>query len=225
MGLMNAVTRFADFLGSLICHQLPSRTLYADGLPLPVCARDTGIYLGIFVSTVFILFSGRLRSDRPPGITSAIVLCTLMLPMIADGAASYLGVYETNNTLRLLTGALFGFPVPLFLIPAANFKLTGRNENAVLKSFFEPAGIIAAVLLLCLLILAGLVPYIIMVAVFVSSFLFLIGRISFTIINRCFRVKNAYKFLMSAGATLCILAVLYLVSSLVLQPLKAVFLR
>ena len=225
MDLIDSIVGFAHLMGSLTCHQLPSRTLYVGGLPLPVCARDTGIYLGIFVSTAFILLFGRHRSDKPPGLPATIVMCMLMLPMIVDGAGSYLGAYETNNTTRLLTGALFGLPVPIFLIPAVNFKLTMRNENAVLKSFVELAGIIASVMLFCLLVLADLIPYIILTVVFVLSFLFLIWRISYTVVARGFQLKSAHRNLISTGAMFCILTVLYLFSSLVLQPLKAVFLR
>jgi uncharacterized membrane protein len=225
MDAANVLAGFADLLGSLVCHQLPSRTLYADALPLPVCARDMGIYLGIFVAAAFILFSGRGRADRPPGIPEAIVMCGMMLPMIIDGAGSYLGAYATNNTARLLTGVLFGLPVPFFLMPAANFKLNGRNGNAVLKSFVELAGVTAAALAICLLILADFVPYVVLASVFVLSFLFLIGRISYTIAARSFRAGSVFKYLISTGLTLCILTVLYLFSSLVLQPLKAVILR
>lgn len=225
MDLTNAITGFADMLGSLICHQLPSRTLYAGGLPLPVCARDTGIYLGIFASAAFILLSGRRRSDKPPGISITIVMCILMLPMIIDGAGSYLGAYETSNTARLLTGTLFGVPVPFFLIPAANFKLTGRNEHAVLKSWVELAGVGAAAVASCLLILAGFVPYMVLILVFVLSFLFLIVRISYTIVARSLHASSLLKYLVSMGAALCVLTALYLLSSLVLQPIKAVLLR
>lgn len=223
--LMDFIVGFARLLGSLICHQLPSRTLFIDGRPLPVCARDTGIYLGIFISTMIILLLGRYRADRLPAIPVAMVMCALMIPMIVDGAGSYLGVYETNNTLRLFTGAFFGISVPIFLIPAANFKLTNRNENVVLKSFTELAGVTAAVLLLCVLILSGYIPYIIMTVIFTISFLFLIWRISYTVIARGFRLKPLHTNLVSTGAMICILSVLYLFSTMVLQPLKAVFLR
>lgn len=223
--LSDSILEFANLVGSLICHQLPSRTLSAGGVPLPVCARDMGIYLGIFVGTAFILISGRRRSDRPPGLAETIVMCMLMIPMIVDGAGSYLGAYVTNNTARLLTGALFGLPVPVFLIPAANFKVNSRNEIPVLKSFVELAGIVASVVLICLLVLAGLVPYIILTAIFVVSFLFLIWRISYTVIVRGFRFKSTCRNLTSAGAMLCILTALYLISTMVLQPLKAVILR
>jgi uncharacterized membrane protein len=33
-------------IGSLICHQLPQRSFYFQGVQLPVCARCTGLYAG-----------------------------------------------------------------------------------------------------------------------------------------------------------------------------------
>lgn len=221
-GFTAAYKRFADLAGSLICHQLPERSLMIDGLQLPVCARDTGIYLGIFVSAAFILLFRRRRSDRPPSVGQAVVLCVMMLPMLFDGFGSYLGAYVTNNTARILTGALFGVPIPLFLMPLANFKLTGRNERAVLNGFGELAGIIAAALLISFLILKGFIPYMAAAALFPAAFLFLLGRVAYTVVSRSLHVKSIYKYILSAAATCCVLLALYLLSSLVLQPLKAV---
>src|SRR5438552_2016659 len=33
-------------IGSLVCHQLPERSFHLESVPLPVCARCTGIYAG-----------------------------------------------------------------------------------------------------------------------------------------------------------------------------------
>lgn len=222
-GITAAFQRLADLAGSLVCHQLADRSFIIDGRQLPVCARDTGIYLGIFVSAAFVLLSGRLRSDRPPNVRQAAVLCILMLPMLVDGVGSYLGMYVTNNTARLLTGVLFGVPIPLFLTPLANFEPAGRNERAVLRDFGELAGILAAALLFSFLILKGYFPYLAAAVLFPAALLFLLGRISYTVVSMSLRSKRVYRYLLSAAATLCALLALYLLSSLVLQPLKAVF--
>ncbi|HEX9060237.1 MAG TPA: DUF2085 domain-containing protein, partial [Clostridia bacterium] len=85
---MDWATRIFDFLGSIICHQLPDRTLSVGGSHLPFCARDTGIYLGLFVGFSYILFKKRLKSDRMPDIAISIVLCLFTLPLIFDGFTS-----------------------------------------------------------------------------------------------------------------------------------------
>jgi uncharacterized membrane protein len=43
-----------NFIGRGVCHQLPGRSFTAGGLFLPVCARCAGIYLGLFLSFLYI---------------------------------------------------------------------------------------------------------------------------------------------------------------------------
>lgn len=223
---MDTVIGFFNIIGSMICHQLPSRTLYADGLPLPVCARDTGIYLGIFTGMLFIMLTRRLGSDKPPEVLMSIVLCLLMLPMILDGAGSYIGLMKTNNTVRLLTGAFFGLPIPFFLIPAAYFKTTAANKKSVLKSPAELAAVLAANTLMCVLVLKStILPYLIISMIIVLSFIFLTGRIAFTIIVRLWPGKYRYRYLTTAGITICVLSFLYVISAFILQPLKVMLLK
>jgi len=57
-------------IGSLTCHQLPSRTIYINSIPLPLCARDTGIYIGFFISLIYIYINKRSKVDLPPDIKS-----------------------------------------------------------------------------------------------------------------------------------------------------------
>jgi uncharacterized membrane protein len=134
---MDILKEVFDMAGSLICHQLPERSLESGGMILPVCARDTGIYTGIFTAFIFLMLFRRMKAQKPPGIAAAVVMCVLMLPMIFDGVLSYTGLIETNNAARIFTGLLFGLPIPFLLVPAANFRLDGRNEAPVLKKLIE----------------------------------------------------------------------------------------
>ncbi len=221
---MNYIEELYNLAGSLICHQLPSRTLYAGSAALPVCARDTGIYAGIFTSAVFLLLLGRLKAQKPPGAAITVIMCIMMLPMILDGLLSYTGVIETDNTARLFTGVLFGLPIPIFLVPAAHFNIDGRNDRPVLKNAAELAPVYAAGLVLCLLLLKGVVPYVAAGFIFVSGFLFLMFRISYTVFARATRFRNGKLLAAAGGSTLLALALLYLLSAFVLQPLKQVLL-
>ena len=223
---MDTIISFFNQIGSLICHQLPSRTIYLEGLPLPVCARDTGIYLGIFTGTVFIMFMKRFDSDKPPGVFISVLLCILMLPMVIDGIGSYTGLIETNNNIRLVTGAFFGLPIPFFLLPAAHFKIAAANKRSSLKSPVELITVIAATALMCGLVLKSrMLPYLLVSTIIVMSFIFLTGRISFTIIVRLSPATYRYRYLTTAGITLCVLSVLYVISAYILQPLKELLLR
>lgn len=193
-------------------------------MKLPVCARDTGIYSGIFVSTLYLVVFRRLKAQKPPGIAVSVVLCTLMLPMILDGVLSYACLIETNNIRRLYTGLFFGLAVPIFLVPAAHFNADGPNNKPVLKSAAELIPVYGTGVLLCLLLLEGRVPYLAAGLIYCSSLLFLLTRVSYTILTRTRRFGRGKIYLLSFSGTVLVLAVLFLLSSYVLHPLKEIFL-
>ncbi len=127
------------WLGYGLCHQLPARTLAAGGYLLPVCARDTGIYLGfvVAVAVAALLDRGRHRSGMP-----AAWLMGLGLAAVAwlgwDGVSSYLGLRPTTNLLRLATGTGTGFALALVMVPLLNTQLwKRRSEEQVLGSTLE----------------------------------------------------------------------------------------
>lgn len=221
---MAEITDLFDLAGSLICHQLPSRSLFAGGRQLPVCARDMGIYTGIFAAALCIILLGRLGAQRTPRVRHAVVLCLMMLPMILDGILSYAGVTETNNTARLLTGVLFGLPIPYFLVPAAHYSIEGRNEKPVLKNIPEFLPALVTALLLCVLLLNGILPYMLAGAIFLSGLFFILSRLVYTVFARV-RVFSGRKLLVCTFiGTIGVLTFLYLLSIFVFQPLKEVFL-
>lgn len=112
------------WIGFGLCHQLPARSFIAGGHQLPVCARDTGIYIGFVVSLLVIaaLERGRRRTGMPPawllGVGAALVVA-----MAWDGITSYAGLRETTNFLRLATGTGTGFSLALVVAPILNQQL------------------------------------------------------------------------------------------------------
>jgi uncharacterized membrane protein len=119
-----------DFFGHGICHQLPQRTFEAAGLYFPVCARDTGIHLGLALSVlaVYLLYrrQPRLPSALPPGpcVAAAVALC---LPMAADGVSEYVGLRETSNLIRYATGAGAGLGIGV-LASAVLMGFSSRHD-------------------------------------------------------------------------------------------------
>ena len=58
LGYALAIATYA--IGSLVCHQRPERSFYLFGVPMPVCARCAGIYVGAAsVSVVMALVRAR----------------------------------------------------------------------------------------------------------------------------------------------------------------------
>jgi uncharacterized membrane protein len=214
-----------DLAGSLICHQLSDRSLTAGGVVLPVCARDTGIYVGIFTAFVYLAVTRRLNAQRPPGLGTAIVMAVMMAPMMFDGALSYTGIIETNNAVRLFTGLFFGLPIPILLVPAAHFDADGQNIRQVLKQWTDLIVVYGAGILACILLLHGLVPYIAAGFIYVAGLLCLITRIVYTLVRRS-GLRSGWKLcaatVLGSASTLTLL---YFLSSYILQPLKEMLVK
>jgi uncharacterized membrane protein len=112
-----------------VCHQLPSRTLEFGGKYLPMCARCSGIYLGVFASYAYLVFRRGFRVNSIPRITYSLIIAAFILPMAFDGATSYLGLRETTNALRLVTGTLAGSVLPIFAFPLLSPELILAEEK------------------------------------------------------------------------------------------------
>lgn len=135
----------ADAVGYAICHRIPARSFHAHGHALPLCARCTGIYMGVMAGLVVYGLSGRLRSGRLPPVRVLIVLGLFGLAIAADGVNSYLSLfefytplYEPNNTLRLVTGLYAGLTMITIVLPVFNLSAWRRPAAAApLRSLKE----------------------------------------------------------------------------------------
>jgi uncharacterized membrane protein len=113
-----------EAVGYGLCHQLPERSFFGGGFQVPVCARDMGIYVGFAVSLLVIalLVRGRRPSEMPP-VWLMVLGVGFVLIMAFDGVTSYLGLRETTNDIRLITGLLTGYGLTLALVPVLNGQL------------------------------------------------------------------------------------------------------
>jgi uncharacterized membrane protein len=110
---------FVYGISSLVCHQLPERSLYWGSVQFAVCARCTGIYVGAALAAVAAagVDTARLaaarRHVRPILITGAV-------PMVLTVAAEWLGVWPPSHAMRLVTGLPFGASIMAILAIAVN---------------------------------------------------------------------------------------------------------
>ncbi|MBN1562615.1 MAG: DUF2085 domain-containing protein, partial [Anaerolineae bacterium] len=117
----------ADAVGYAICHRIAERSFHAHDHQLPLCARCTGIYLGVITGLLYFIGRGRSRAAKLPALRYLLVMGGFVAVYGFDGLNSYFSifkfyapVYERNNTLRLLTGATFGLAMITAVWPVYN---------------------------------------------------------------------------------------------------------
>ena len=124
----------ADAIGYAVCHRISERSFHIGNYQLPLCARCSGMYLGVVTGLIFQSITGWKRGKAPHWSMIAL-LVVFFLAFAIDGSNSYLylikqvspgflpqipNIYLPNNTLRLLTGSGMGLGMAVMLFPAFN---------------------------------------------------------------------------------------------------------
>ncbi|MEM2994702.1 MAG: DUF2085 domain-containing protein [Candidatus Bathyarchaeia archaeon] len=112
------IMQLFNFIGSLVCHQKPERTLRVGGHYLPVCARDTGVFVGLYLGYALLFF---LRDKKARGPPNLYVTAVMTAPLLVDSFGQLLGFWTSTNDLRVITGLLFGTALAPFLVYALSF--------------------------------------------------------------------------------------------------------
>lgn len=106
----------------MICHGLASRCFYLWDVPMPICARCTAIYIGLFLGLMAFVawpfFPERIM--RVVAIGAAI-------PLAIDGLTQLMRLRESTNGLRFGTGIAAGFALGMWALSA----IEHRDETAL----------------------------------------------------------------------------------------------
>ena len=148
----------ADAIGYSFCHRIAERSFTIAGRQMPLCARCTGMYLGMLTGLLFQLPCGR-RTEFPP-LKIALPLGILALTFALDGINSTLGMfpgvnelYPPTNFLRLMTGAGLGMLVPLYLLPVFHQTLwTVSDDRSAIDRWSKALAVLGIAALTALLI-------------------------------------------------------------------------
>lgn len=140
----------ADWLGAAVCHRITARSFTLYGRQLPLCARCTGMYLGVFLSFLALLLAGRARWSALPRLPILLALVAFIGVMGVDGVNSYTHffprfphLYEPRNWLRLVTGMGAGLAMGLLLFPALAQTLWAEADlRPSIQNFRELAGMV-----------------------------------------------------------------------------------
>lgn len=87
---------------SLVCHQNPNKLVSFNDKHTLVCARCTGIYFGIFVSSTISLFHSFKILPKLK------ILFIIALLMIIDVVSTSVGIYNYSKSFAFVTGFLLG---------------------------------------------------------------------------------------------------------------------
>ena len=99
---------------SHVCHQMPERSFYIEGQPYAVCARCTGLYVGLAFGALLYPLARSLRRRDTPARAWLIVAAA---PTIIDFALNFFGLWSNTHLSRLMTGALLGAVSAFYVIP------------------------------------------------------------------------------------------------------------
>ncbi len=153
----------ADAVGYAICHRIPERSFTAFDRQLPLCARCTGIYLGVMTGLGTFIASGRNRAARLPGWRVGVVLAGFVGLMGLDGLNSYFslfpgysGPYETQNWMRVTTGIFTGLTLINLVFPIFHQSVwaDGGQPTRAVKNLKELGGLMLLAVLMLLLMLS-----------------------------------------------------------------------
>jgi uncharacterized membrane protein len=95
------------------CHQKSERSFHIHNKQFPVCARCCGVLAGHIIAYVLFLFYN-------PPVHFCILGCTVIF---ADWLVQYLGIKESTNIRRLITGIIGGYSLATIYCLAIKFAI------------------------------------------------------------------------------------------------------
>lgn len=117
-----------------LCHQARERSFLLLGFPLAVCARCTGIYLGVWLEALSALMGKALLPSRRWTIVA-------LGPLVADVATELAGLRPPLAWLRFLTGFLAGVAGGAWVVHSAHRLADELKQSSGLEQEAAPVRI------------------------------------------------------------------------------------
>lgn len=96
-----------------VCHQMPSRSLHLGGVPIAICDRCLGIYLGVVGGVATVKRSHAFWSWL--GEPRRYFFLASLAPLVVDWAGPLIGLWGNVPSSRFLTGLFFGLVAASFV--------------------------------------------------------------------------------------------------------------
>ncbi len=139
---MEELLAVANWFGSGLCHQWDSHSYSINGVPLCLCARCTGTYLGVLLTLVVLALRtrGRVQMPRAPYLFAFVIFFVMWA---GDGVNSLLSsmrgapfLYPPQNLFRLTTGMLMGIALGSLAFVILNSLLTSPALDKAVPPLF-----------------------------------------------------------------------------------------
>ncbi|TMC23136.1 MAG: DUF2085 domain-containing protein [Chloroflexi bacterium] len=149
------------WLDSGICAQLLTHSFYPGSERLPLCARNTGIYLGFVISLITLHLMGRGRSQQLPPWPIIVTLAVGVVALAVDGLNSLAvdlnlpHLYAPHNLIRLGTGLVTGLALAALALPILNQLFWHEYNEQRSISSWKMLLLFVPILAICFLVVAS----------------------------------------------------------------------
>lgn len=125
------ISGFIYWIYSFTCHQKASRSIFICDHQYGWCARCTFLWMSTLVTSGLVFYFRPTFRFKGSSLKASALLC---MPLVLDGGIQFLGTmysilfnavpfYESTNTLRAITGILFGLGIGLYIFPRLRDEL------------------------------------------------------------------------------------------------------
>ena len=132
----NLFSRGTVFFFAGVCHQIPERSFHLWGEPAAVCSRCLGVYAGFLMGTAGFPLA---RKGLTGGFPSPWILSAAVVPAATDFVMAHLGIFDSGNLVRAITGLIPGVVASFYLLPGVFEIVSGPSNSEGLICKTNPA--------------------------------------------------------------------------------------
>ncbi len=113
-----------------MCHRLPERTIALAGVPMPLCSRCAGVFLGVAIGAIAARPRLSARAWR-------LLITAAGAAMVLDVVTQDLDLHPVWHVTRLATGFAFGYAIAAACLVSLK-REAGAAENPATPALYPP---------------------------------------------------------------------------------------